>query len=124
MASQPNDPELFFQRHIICCTNDRDPDDPRGSCLARGAVELQSHVRTRAKELGIENIRVQQSNCLDRCELGPTMVIYPEGIWYSYQSNEDIEEILQTHVIGGGRVERLMLYPDERLPEDRKQNKA
>ncbi len=122
MASQPNDPPLFYQTHIICCTNDREPDDPRGSCKARGAVDLASHVRTRAKELGVENSRVQQSNCLDRCELGPTMVIYPEGVWYSYHNTDDIEEILQTHVLGGGRVLRLMLNPDEKLPEDRKQN--
>jgi (2Fe-2S) ferredoxin len=74
-------------------------------------------MKARAKELGLEpNIRINSAGCLERCELGPTMVIYPEGIWYTYQTKEDIDEILQTHVVGGGRVERLMLQPDETEP--------
>lgn len=74
-------------------------------------------MKARAKELGLEpKIRINSAGCLERCELGPTMVIYPEGIWYTYQTKEDIDEILQTHVIGGGRVERLMLQPDETEP--------
>ena len=75
-------------------------------------------MKARTKELGVTNIRVNQSGCLDRCELGPTMVIYPEGIWYSYHSVEDAEEIIQRHLIKGERVERLMLQPTDKLPED------
>ncbi len=71
-------------------------------------------MREKAKELGIENIRVNASGCLDRCELGPNMVIYPEGVWYHYDSTEDLDEILQKHLIEGGRVERLMLQPDQK----------
>ncbi len=74
-------------------------------------------MKARAKELGLEpKIRINSAGCLERCELGPTMVIYPEGIWYTFQTKEDIDEILQTHVVGGGRVERLMLQPDETEP--------
>jgi (2Fe-2S) ferredoxin len=74
-------------------------------------------MKARAKELGLEpKIRINSAGCLERCELGPAMVIYPEGIWYTYQTKEDIDEILQTHVVGGGRVERLMLQPDETEP--------
>lgn len=74
-------------------------------------------MKARAKEMGLEpNIRINSAGCLERCELGPAMVIYPEGIWYTYQTKEDIDEILQTHVAGGGRVERLMLQPDETEP--------
>jgi (2Fe-2S) ferredoxin len=74
-------------------------------------------MKARAKELGLEpKIRINSAGCLERCELGPAMVIYPEGIWYTYQTKEDIDEILQTHVVGGGRVERLMLQPDEIEP--------
>ncbi|MGF7207478.1 (2Fe-2S) ferredoxin [Skermanella aerolata] len=74
-------------------------------------------MKARAKELGLEpKIRINSAGCLERCELGPTMVIYPEGIWYTYQTKEDIDEILQTHVVGGGRVERLMLQPNETEP--------
>jgi (2Fe-2S) ferredoxin len=74
-------------------------------------------MKARAKELGLEpKIRINSAGCLERCELGPTMVIYPEGIWYTFHTKEDIDEILQTHVVGGGRVERLMLQPDETEP--------
>ena len=74
-------------------------------------------MKARAKELGLEpKIRINSAGCLERCELGPAMVIYPEGIWYTYQTKEDIDEILQPHVVGGGRVERLMLQPNETEP--------
>lgn len=63
--------------------------------------------------MGIEGIRINASGCLDRCELGPTMVIYPEGVWYRCASREDIDEILQAHLIEGGRVARLMLQPED-----------
>jgi (2Fe-2S) ferredoxin len=71
-------------------------------------------MREKAKALGIENIRVNASGCLDRCELGPNMVIYPEGVWYHYESTEDVDEILQKHLLEGARVERLMLQPDQK----------
>jgi len=71
-------------------------------------------MREKAKALGIENIRVNASGCLDRCELGPNMVIYPEGVWYQYDNADDVDEILQKHLIEGGRVERLMLQPDQK----------
>jgi (2Fe-2S) ferredoxin len=71
-------------------------------------------MREKAKALGIENIRVNASGCLDRCELGPNMVIYPEGVWYHYDNTDDVDEILQKHFLEGGRVERLMLQPDQK----------
>ena len=84
-----------------------------------GAGRHQRRAILRAKELGLTGVRINQSGCLDRCELGPTMVIYPEGVWYSYRSIAEAEEILQSHLIRGKRVERLMLQPSDKLPEDR-----
>lgn len=69
-------------------------------------------MKARAKELGLSDVRINSAGCLDRCELGPTMVIYPEGVWYGYRTPEDVDEILRTHLIEGGRVERLMLRPE------------
>jgi (2Fe-2S) ferredoxin len=66
-------------------------------------------MKARAKELKVPGIRVNTAGCLERCEFGPAMVIYPEGVWYRPVSTEDVEEILQVHVLGGGRVRRLML---------------
>jgi (2Fe-2S) ferredoxin len=111
--SQPNDPPLYFRIHVFCCTNRRPDGHKRGSCAARGSEPLRDYLKSRAKELGIGGIRVNSAGCLDRCELGPVMVIYPEGVWYSYHSHEDVEEILQTHLVQGGRVERLMLGPQD-----------
>jgi (2Fe-2S) ferredoxin len=117
--SRADDPAPYFETHIFCCVNERPIGHKRGCCKNRGAEKLRNYMKARTKELGIENIRVNQSGCLDRCELGPTMVIYPEGIWYSYHTVEDAEEIIQRHLIEGGRVERLMLQPEDHLPEDR-----
>ena len=70
-------------------------------------------MKARVKELRLARVRVNTSGCLDRCELGPTMVIYPEGVWYSCKGLEDIDEVIQKHLIEGRRVERLMLMPDQ-----------
>ena len=73
-------------------------------------------MKMRSKILGIPDIRVNSSGCLERCEFGPTMVIYPEGIWYHYETREDVDEILQSHVIDGQPVKRLMLADSEEFP--------
>jgi (2Fe-2S) ferredoxin len=66
-------------------------------------------MKARAKELGLAGVRVNMAGCLDRCEFGPAMVIYPEGIWYKIETTSDIDDILQTHMCQKGRVARLML---------------
>jgi len=113
------DPALFYEVHVFCCINERPAGHPRGCCKAKGSEKLRDYMKARAKEFGLFRVRINASGCLDRCELGPTMVIYPEGVWYSVQTREDVDEILQRHVIGGGRVERLMLKPDDKLPPSR-----
>jgi (2Fe-2S) ferredoxin len=70
-------------------------------------------MKARAKEMGLERVRVNTSGCLDRCEHGPTMVIYPEGVWYHYETREDVDEILDLHISRGERVERLVIGVDE-----------
>lgn len=107
------DPDPYYRLHLFCCTNERPDAHPRGSCAARGAVKLRNYIKARAKELDLGDVRVNSAGCLDRCELGPALVVYPEGVWYKLQTIEDAEEILITHVMGGGRVERLLLQPDE-----------
>ena len=70
-------------------------------------------MKARAKELAIPGVRINNAGCLDRCELGPVLVIYPEGVWYKYQTQADIDEILTVHLRDGGRVARLMLRPED-----------
>jgi len=109
----PTDPEPYYDCHVFCCVNERPDGHPRGSCSKRGSVRLRNYMKARAKELGLGRVRINQSGCLDRCELGPTVVIYPEGVWYHYETRDDVDEILQRHVIDKGRVERLMLKPED-----------
>ena len=111
MNEDSGDPPHFYQRHVFCCVNERAADHRRGCCKAQDAQELRNYMKDRAKELGIKRVRINNAGCLDRCELGPTMVIYPEGVWYSCATRDEIDEVLQTHLINGGRVERLQLWP-------------
>ena len=117
--SKGSDPAPYYQAHVFCCVNERPAGHPRGCCKGKGSEKLRNYLKARAKELGLSDMRINQSGCLDRCELGPTMVIYPEGVWYSYRTIEDAEEILQRHLIKGERVEHLMLQPENKPPEDR-----
>lgn len=103
----------FFDNHVFVCMNERPEGHERGSCAQKGAVQLRNYMKARVKELGIEKTRINQAGCLDRCELGPTMVVYPEGIWYRCENAEDIDEVIAEHLQNGRPVKRLMLHPDD-----------
>lgn len=107
----PTDPAPFFEAHLFVCTNRRPDGHKRGSCAAAGSEHLRDYMKVRAKELGIPDIRVNTAGCLDRCELGPCLVIYPEGVWYRIGSPADVDTVLQQHVIEGRRATALMLPP-------------
>jgi (2Fe-2S) ferredoxin len=110
------DPERpFYAAHVFVCTNIRPPGHKRGCCAEKGAERLRNYMKARAKELGIAGTRINIAGCLDRCELGPCMVIYPEGVWYTYRNEQDIDEILD-NLAKGGLVERLALRPDQVPP--------
>ncbi|MDG5495830.1 MULTISPECIES: (2Fe-2S) ferredoxin domain-containing protein [unclassified Azospirillum] len=114
-----DDPALYFRAHVFCCTNEREPGHPRGCCREKGADELRDYMKKKATGLGLgKQVRINNAGCLDRCELGPCLVIYPEGVWYTFRDKADIDEILQTHLVEGARVERLMLQPQDKKPED------
>jgi (2Fe-2S) ferredoxin len=103
------DPELFFEFHVFVCVNRRPDGHIRGSCAARGSEKLRDYMKVRAKELGVEKVRINAAACLDRCELGPCVVVYPEGVWYRVDSPADVDRVLQAHLVEGGRAEELRL---------------
>lgn len=111
-----DDPPAYYRCHVFCCTNERPAGHPRGCCKDKGAERLRNYMKARAKEFGLSDVRVNIAGCLDRCELGPSMVIYPEGVWYRYRTNEDVDEILRVHIMKGGRVTRLLLRPEDDPP--------
>lgn len=101
---------MFYRHHVFFCSNQR--DGGRACCAAQGAEGLQSYAKARIKALGLSgqgSIRINKAGCLDRCELGPVLVVYPEGTWYTAVDEQDIEEIIQSHLIGGNIVQRLQL---------------
>lgn len=104
-----SDPALYFDFHIFVCTNRRVDNHPRGSCAARGSEALRDYMKSRVKALGLSGIRVNTAGCLDRCELGPCVVVYPEGIWYRANTPADVDLILQRHLLDGARADALLL---------------
>jgi (2Fe-2S) ferredoxin len=100
----------YYRKHVFFCINHRDP--PEACCEARGSPELAAYAKQRIKELGLSGkgqIRINKSGCLDRCEEGPVLVVYPDAVWYTYVDRADIDEIIDRHVIGGEIVERLRI---------------
>ncbi|MEO5363492.1 MAG: hypothetical protein H7838_07700 [Magnetococcus sp. DMHC-8] len=107
----------FYDLHLFCCVNTRDTTHPRGSCGQYNTLDLQGYLKTRARQLpNAGRIRINTSGCLDRCELGPVLVVYPQGIWYHYRTQSDLDEILERHIIGGEPVQRLLLTNDAVIP--------
>jgi len=104
--------ELFFKKHIFCCTNERPAGHKRGCCKEKDGEKLRNYMKARVKEEGVDGVRVNNAGCLDRCELGPVMVVYPEGIWYSCKTEADIDEVIESHLKNGQPVERLRLTND------------
>lgn len=100
---------MTYQSHIFCCTNQREPGAKRGCCADKNAVKLRDYMKARCKELGVPNHRVNTAGCLDRCEDGPVMVVYPDGVWYRYNTKDDIDAIITEHLLGDRLVERLLL---------------
>ena len=83
-----------------------------GCCNAKGASRVRDYAKARVKELGLAGkgkVRVNQAGCLDRCEEGPVVVVYPEGVWYTYVDEEDVDEIIREHLVHGRPVDRLKI---------------
>ncbi|MBT8580744.1 (2Fe-2S) ferredoxin domain-containing protein [Polynucleobacter paneuropaeus] len=101
---------MSLTHHLFFCLNERSNGD--NCCAQHNALALFEYAKNRVKELGLAGpgkIRVNKAGCLDRCNDGPVMVIYPEGVWYTFVDTEDVEEVIQSHLIQGRVVERLQL---------------
>ena len=102
----------YYQRHLFFCCNQRAADAERPCCAAAGAQAARDHAKRRIKQMGLAGagkVRINQAGCLDRCEEGPVVVVYPDAIWYTYIDTEDIDEIIDEHVVHGRAVKRLMI---------------
>ena len=95
----------IYQYHLFFCTHER--DDGRAYCQQHQAQSLRNYAKQRVHELKLNKVRVNNAGCLNRCNLGPMLVIYPEGIWYQYHDKADIDDIIESHLLNGKIVTRL-----------------
>ena len=100
----------YYQHHVFFCLNQR--ENGEACCMNKGAEAAFDHMKSHVKKLGLSGegkVRINRSGCLDRCELGPVMVVYPQAVWYTFVDNDDIDEIIESHLVNGKVVERLLL---------------
>jgi (2Fe-2S) ferredoxin len=100
----------LYERHIFVCENQRAEEHPRGSCARKGSPQVRARFKELVAKHGLQGrVRANMAGCLDQCETGITVVIYPEGVWYRGVTVADVDEIFTSHVLGGVPVERLLL---------------
>lgn len=112
-ASTPPNPPGYFQRHIFFCLNERKNGEQ--CCAQYGAQAAFDRCKSGVKAAGMSGagkVRVNKAGCLDRCTAGPVVVVYPEGVWYSYVDLADIDEIVESHLVCGEVVQRLLVPPE------------
>lgn len=99
-----------FEHHVFVCHNVRPEGAPRPSCTSDGKSDLHTQLQQLVKAAGLAGrVRINKSGCLDQCEHGPVMVVYPEAVWYGNVRPEDAAEIVAEHLVGGHPVERLRI---------------
>ena len=107
-----------FQKHIFICINERKAGDKRGCCASRGSLDLLGYIKGRVHESDLKGkVRVNKAGCMDACAQGPTMVVYPDSIWYAPRTRQDMEEILTQHIQNDQPVQRLILPFNKNKPD-------
>ncbi len=99
----------FYRHHVFFCTNQRADG---GCCGDFNAQAIRDYAKDRVKQLGLKapgGVRINSAGCLGRCAEGPTLVVYPEGTWYTYVDRRDVDEIIERHLVAGEPVERLKI---------------
>lgn len=103
----------YYKHHVFFCTNQREPGQV--CCAARGGIEMRDYAKDRIKALELNQggpgnwVRINSAGCFGRCDEGPVIVVYPEEIWYTYFDKDDIDEIIDSHLINGKIVDRLRI---------------
>lgn len=100
----------FYQYHVFFCLNQRSQGED--CCMNKGAEAAFDHMKARVKKLGLSGegkVRINRSGCLDRCGEGPLMVVYPQAVWYTFVGVEDLDEIIESHLVNGKVVDRLVV---------------
>jgi (2Fe-2S) ferredoxin len=109
-ANKVKSDESFYKHHVFFCVNQR--DDGRECCNQHDAEGVRGYAKDQIKKLGLSGpgkVRINTAGCLDRCEEGPVLVIYPDNVWYHYIDKDDVDEIIREHIQHGRVVERLKI---------------
>ncbi len=103
-------PVKKLKAHVFVCTNERPAGHPRGCCKTKGSEALVAAFKEQLLKAGLKGeVRAQKAGCLDTCEYGPSVVVYPEGVWYGKVQLSDVAEIVESHLMHGRPVERLKI---------------
>lgn len=106
-SSRPMPPP--FVRHVFTCTNRRPDGSPKGCCASKGGEEVRLEFKRQLDAHGVEGVRANAAGCLDACERGVSVVVYPEQVWYGGVTVADVKQIVEEHLIEGRPVERLLM---------------
>jgi (2Fe-2S) ferredoxin len=98
---------------ILVCTNERPPGAPKPSCGPRGGLDVYRRFKDRVRELGVrDQVMVTRTGCLKHCSRGITVAIWPYNLWYAGVTPDDVDEILERSVLGGGASVPHLEMPD------------
>lgn len=112
MTATTNNPSGYYQRHIFFCLNERkNGEECCAQHRAQAGFDRCKQLVKEADLSGPGQVRVNKAGCLDRCAAGPVAVVYPEGVWYTYVDEGDIDDIVDSHLKNGKVVERLLVPP-------------
>lgn len=100
---------VIFRHHVFCCFQQRPPGHPKGSCGTSGGGPLWERLGAAIEGRRLQRVAMAGTGCLGFCNVGPLMVVYPEGVWYRPRTPEDIDEIVQSHFVEGRPVDRLVV---------------
>jgi (2Fe-2S) ferredoxin len=98
----------YYERHVFFCLNRR--DDGAICCCDHDAEGMFEYTKKKIKQMGLNGqgkVRINRAGCFDRCGEGPLLVVYPEAVWYTFIDQEDLDEIIESHLVKGVEVARL-----------------
>jgi len=96
------------KKHIFVCSSSRMTGQMKGVCIQQESASIINLFIEEVQERGLDgNVMVTNTGCLQICDKGPIVIVYPDNVWYGKVSPDDVEEIMDSHIEGGEVVKRL-----------------